>query len=90
MRQEFAEFDFRQPHQFAECQNAHDFLHQLDRANRGLLTEADGGGGCTACGRNAVEECLHLQPPADERCEMAGMKDGLGVIRLEETGIATM
>jgi hypothetical protein len=36
---------------------------------RGLLAEAlsDGGGGRTACGRNEVEECLHLRPSADER-----------------------
>src|SRR5215467_14335402 len=33
---------------------------RFGRANRGLLAEApsDGGGGCIACDRNAVEECF--------------------------------
>jgi hypothetical protein len=60
-----------------------------------------GGGGCIACDRNEEEECFprppkpplsrgrrrkHLRPSADERCEKAGSKDGIGVVGMEEAG----
>jgi hypothetical protein len=28
----------------------------------------------------------HLRPSADERCEMAGSEDGIGVVGMEEAG----
>ena len=61
----------------------------FDRANRGLLAEApcSGGGGCIACDRNEEEECLHLRPSADERCQLAGSKDGIGVVGWRKRGL---
>ena len=74
------------------------------RANRGLLAEApcSGGGGCIACDRNEEEECFsaqprtrcggrqkHLRPSADERCEMAESKDGIGVVGWSERVLAS-
>src|ERR1700741_5142759 len=37
---------------------------------------SDGGGGCTACGRNEEEECVSAcAHQAEERCLMADKKD---------------
>jgi hypothetical protein len=46
---------------------------------------SDGGGGCIACDRNEVEECVSAcAHQAEERCFMADKKDGVGVVEMEE------
>ena len=41
------------------------------------------------CDGNGVDECERTcSHAADDRCEMAGKKDGLGAVEMEEAGAA--
>jgi len=58
------------------------------RANRGLLAEAtatEEAGASPATGTSEEECASTCSHAADERCEMADKKDGVGVAEMEKT-----